>query len=433
MSGWTADGQPRPSLLRSAYASGELTPEALIECVYARMERDDRPGVWIHASPARKKRCARARRARRLCATDLPLYGVPFAVKDNIDVAGLPTTAALSGVRLRARRSRAAVGGRAACAPARCCLGKINLDQFATGLVGTRSPYGACQQRVRPSVPLRRLELGLGASRWPRTTCRFALGTDTAGSGACPRRSTTSSASSPRAASSPPRRGAGLRQPRLRRPCSRVTSRTRRASASVMLGRPAGPRSPRRRRASRFAVPARAGVLRRRATSSARVRARGRAAVRAGRRRRVVIDYAPFASSATCCTDRSWSSACSAWARSSSAPGRRAADHARHHPGRQEVVSAATRSWRFQRLRACCAQRAWPRSRAVRLHASCPRFPRHFTPRGRSARPAPPTTSSGIYTRFVNFLGCPVLAVPADFRGDGLPYGIRCWPCPART
>ena len=80
----------------------------------------------------------------------LPLYGIPFAVKDNIDVAGLPTTAACPAFAYVPERS-AHVVERLEQAGA-ILIGKTNLDQFATGLVGTRSPYGAPRERVRSAT-----------------------------------------------------------------------------------------------------------------------------------------------------------------------------------------------------------------------------------------------------------------------------------------
>ena len=95
--------------------------------------------VLAQAATVQKRRAGRGR---------LPLYGVPFAVKDNIDVAGRPTTAGCPGLRLCRRRS-APVVARLLDAGA-ILVGKTNLDQFATGLAGDRSPYGACRNAVRP-------------------------------------------------------------------------------------------------------------------------------------------------------------------------------------------------------------------------------------------------------------------------------------------
>ena len=113
----------------------------------------------------------------------LPLYGVPFGVKDNIDVEGLPTTAACPEFAYAPARS-AAVVERLAEAGA-IVIGKTNLDQFATGLVGTRSPYGAVPNSFDPTYVSGGSSSG-SASVVARGLVPFALGTDTAGSGRVP-------------------------------------------------------------------------------------------------------------------------------------------------------------------------------------------------------------------------------------------------------
>ena len=113
----------------------------------------------------------------------LPLYGIPVTVKDNIDVAGLPTTAACPAYLYRAKRDATAVARlRAAGA---LILGKTNLDQFATGLVGVRSPYGVGRNlfdaKMIPGGSSSGSALSVGAGIAP-----LSLGTDTAGSGRVP-------------------------------------------------------------------------------------------------------------------------------------------------------------------------------------------------------------------------------------------------------
>ena len=144
--------------------------------------RGDRPGDLDRA----RRRPTPARRgggARRQGPAGLPLFGVPFAVKDNIDVAGLPTTAACPAFAYLPERSATAVERlRAAGA---LLIGKTNLDQFATGLVGVRSPYGA------PRSPFDSRYVSGGSSSGSavavsRGLVNFALGTDTAGSGRVP-------------------------------------------------------------------------------------------------------------------------------------------------------------------------------------------------------------------------------------------------------
>ena len=114
---------------------------------------------------------------------DFPLYGVPFAVKDNIDVAGMPTTAACPAFSYRPEQD-ATVVARLKAAGA-IVVGKTNLDQFATGLVGTRSPYGAVPNTFDETYVSGGSSSG-SASAVARGQVAFALGTDTAGSGRVP-------------------------------------------------------------------------------------------------------------------------------------------------------------------------------------------------------------------------------------------------------
>jgi allophanate hydrolase len=127
--------------LGDAYRRG-LAPSQVVGEIARRCDACDDPAVWIH-------RIALADLERRACELERlgpqgrPLYGIPVAVKDNIDVEGLPTTAACPAFAYTAGASAPAVL-RLLDAGA-ILIGKTNLDQFATGLVGTRSPYGACR------------------------------------------------------------------------------------------------------------------------------------------------------------------------------------------------------------------------------------------------------------------------------------------------
>lgn len=114
----------------------------------------------------------------------LPLFGVPFAVKDNIDVRGFPTTAACPAFTSEAATSDAAVVARLKTAGA-IVIGKTNMDQFATGLVGTRSPHGAVPNAFDPSRVSGGSSSGSGVVV-ARGVVPFSLGTDTAGSGRVP-------------------------------------------------------------------------------------------------------------------------------------------------------------------------------------------------------------------------------------------------------
>ncbi|SIT08023.1 allophanate hydrolase [Achromobacter sp. MFA1 R4] len=113
----------------------------------------------------------------------LPLYGVPFAIKDNIDAAGWPTTAACPEFAYTAREDATVV--RRLRAAGAILIGKTNLDQFATGLVGTRSPHGAVANTFNPEYVSGGSSSG-SASVVARGIAAFSLGTDTAGSGRVP-------------------------------------------------------------------------------------------------------------------------------------------------------------------------------------------------------------------------------------------------------
>jgi allophanate hydrolase len=171
------------STLRRRYEAGD-TPLDVVEDVLARVERRRGEGVWINLfAPDELRVAARAVIVRRARGEALPLYGVPFAVKDNIDVAGLPTTAACPAFAYTPRAS-APVVARLVDAGA-FVVGKTNMDQFATGLVGTRSPYGV------PRNPFDARLIPGGSSSGSAVAVAsglvsFALGTDTAGSGRVP-------------------------------------------------------------------------------------------------------------------------------------------------------------------------------------------------------------------------------------------------------
>ena len=138
--------------------------------------------AWIHiCTPAQLKK--QFDQLEKQDIQRLPLYGVPFAVKDNIDVEGWVTTAACPEYAYVASDT-AEVVNRLQAAGA-VLLGKTNLDQFATGLVGTRSPYGAVPNTFLTDYVSGGSSSG-SASVVARGLVAFALGTDTAGSGRIP-------------------------------------------------------------------------------------------------------------------------------------------------------------------------------------------------------------------------------------------------------
>lgn len=170
--------------LRARYAAGTLTPVTMAEAVAARMEASTDPAIFI----GRFGRDALVRQAEALLrrapeANSLPLWGISCAVKDNIDVSGLPTTAACPAFAYQPEAD-AVVVARLRAAGA-IIVGKTNLDQFATGLNGTRSPHGAPRCVFDPAFISGGSSSG-SAVAVAAGLVAFALGTDTAGSGRVP-------------------------------------------------------------------------------------------------------------------------------------------------------------------------------------------------------------------------------------------------------
>ena len=169
--------------LAAAYRAG-LSPSAVIEETYRRLEQRAGDHVWTHIV-ARADALRDAYRIEQLAAqgVDLPLYGLQFGVKDNIDVEGLPTSAACDGFTYTASRTATVVEKlRAAGA---ILIGKQNMDQFATGLVGIRSPQGYCRN------PFDRSYVPGGSSSGSAVAvstgqASFSIGSDTGGSGRVP-------------------------------------------------------------------------------------------------------------------------------------------------------------------------------------------------------------------------------------------------------
>jgi allophanate hydrolase len=164
----------------AAHRRGAATPEQTVARSYERIRARDDKAIFISL---RDEAEAMAEARALTGKADLPLYGVPVAVKDNIDVAGLPTTAACPAFAYKPHRDSTAVAKlRAAGA---VVIGKTNLDQFATGLVGVRSPYGVPKNTIKdelvPGGSSSGSAVAVAAGLVP-----LALGTDTAGSGRVP-------------------------------------------------------------------------------------------------------------------------------------------------------------------------------------------------------------------------------------------------------
>lgn len=172
--------------IAEAVVAGKTSAEQVARDTLARIAAYAaiQPAVWIHRLPAAEVLAmARAVDERLAAGETLPLAGVPFAIKDNIDLAGSPTTAGCPEFAYDPAQS-ATVVARLIAAGA-VPVGKTNLDQFATGLNGTRSPYGA------PACAFNRAYVSGGSSSGSAIAVAaglvpIALGTDTAGSGRVP-------------------------------------------------------------------------------------------------------------------------------------------------------------------------------------------------------------------------------------------------------
>ncbi len=417
------------SSLAAAYAAG-ATPVQIVREVYARIAARGDDHAWISLFPEETVLAeAAALERRRASGESLPLFGVPFAVKDNLDVVGLPTTAACPAFSYKpdadaevVRRLRAAGA---------LVIGKTNLDQFATGLVGVRSPYGA------PSSVFDDDYISGGSSSGSAVAVAagivsFALGTDTAGSGRVP-------AAFNNLVGWKPTKGLlstrGLVPACRSLDCVSVFALTCADAAAVAAvvaaydeadpySRPAPPGARGEFPATfRFGVP-RAGQLeffgdgeaaRLYAESVERLRTLGGESVE--------IDFAPFSETAALLYSGPWVAE------------RLAAitPFAEQHPEALHPVTAAIIGG-AKRFNAVDTFRAFYRLEELRRAASAvwagidvlllPTTPTIYTHADLAKEPVLLNTRLGTYTNFVNLLDLSALAVPAGFRADGLPLGV---------
>ena len=167
--------------LRSAYQKG-LNPTELVDEIYRRIISVNDPGIFIHLREKGEVKCEAARLSETK-ALSKPLWGIPFVIKDNIDVGGIPTTAGCPAFAYTPEKSSFVVDR--LLKSGALLIGKTNLDQFATGLVGIRTPY------VPPKNALSEKIIPGGSSSGSAVAVAqglvsFSLGTDTAGSGRVP-------------------------------------------------------------------------------------------------------------------------------------------------------------------------------------------------------------------------------------------------------
>lgn len=414
--------------LRKRLRNNELTPTRLARDVLAAASLGDQHHAWIY----RLSDDAVMAQAQRLettpSARHLPLYGVPFAIKDNIDFAGHPTTAACPAFSHTADATATAVQ-RLLDAGA-ILIGKTNLDQFATGLVGTRSPYGACTNAFDARY------ISGGSSSGSALTVAlnlvsFSLGTDTAGSGRVP-------AGFGNIIGLKPTRGAistaGVVPACRSLDCVSIFALTAGDAWNVYQvahGYDAGDAYSRHPQASRGipAAPLRCGVPRASQlefcgdAEATRMFERGVALVEQSGGTVVEIDFAPFSETAALLYQGPWVAE-----RLAGIKDFFAAHKDEMYPVTREITATGAKytavdtfeaTYRLQELR----QRAAAELKDIDVLA-VPTSPTIYTLEQIAAEPVKFNSNLGLYTNFVNLLDLAAIAVPAGMRKDGLPSGI---------
>jgi allophanate hydrolase len=412
--------------LRAAYRQGWLTPAELVERVLQRVDQYPDPAVWISRVPTQAVR-ERAAALMAMDAADLPLYGIPFAVKDNMDVAGVPTTAACPAFAYTPERT-ATVVQRLLDAGA-ILIGKTNLDQFATGLVGTRSPYGAPRCVFDPRYVSGGSSSG-SAVAVAAELVSFALGTDTAGSGRVP-------AAFNNLVGIKPSRGllstAGIVPACRSLDCVSVFAATvSDACAVVAVAQGPDPLDPYSREGGSASLPhrgLRVGVLAEADrcfdgdAGSAVLYDAAVERMRALGAEILTFDYAPFREASALLYAGPWV----AERLAAIAPFYAAHAGALDPTVRGIIESGSAYSaadlfvaqYRLQALLRDTAS-AWD-AFDVMLLPTAPTIP---TVESVAADPVGRNSLLGTYTNFVNLLDLAAVAVPAGFRPDGLPFGV---------
>jgi allophanate hydrolase len=415
--------------LAAAYREGSTTPRELIAEALARCAADTH-GAWIRVLTAAEVEPYLAA-LDRAAPGSLPLYGIPFAIKDNIDLAGIPTTAGCPTYAYTPARS-AFVVERLLAAGA-VPLGKTNLDQFAAGLVGVRSPYGVCRNALDPDY------LAGGSSAGSAVAvalgqAAFALGTDTAGSGRIP-------AAFNGLVGLKPSRGllstAGVVPACASLDCVSVFATTAADAAAVFevargfdavqpFSRRSGPQRGALPARFRFGVPAptQRAFFGDDAYAAAFDAALERLQAVGGER--VEIDFAPFAEAARLLYEGPWLAE-----RYLAIEDFLAANPDALHPVTRRIIGAGGGG------RAADAFQAGYRLAALRRAAEAelarvdvmvtPTAGTHYRIAEVEADPIALNSNLGYYTNFMNLLDLAACAVPAGFTDAGLPFGITCF------
>jgi allophanate hydrolase len=404
-----------------------------IAAIYDRIESAPLHPVWISLVP----REAALERARRLeddsSATAMPLYGRPFAIKDNIDLAGLPTTAGCPAYAYSPHSDATVVAGLIAAGA--IPIGKTNLDQFATGLVGTRSPYGACSSMFDSRYISGGSSAG-SAVAVASGLVEFSLGTDTAGSGRVP-------AAFNGLVGLKPTRGllsmAGVVPACRSLDCVSIFARTcgealdvwnaargfdpldaySRAASPTQLGTAAGLAAG----AFRFGVPPADQLEFFGDDEAAQLYAQAVNGLEAIGGEKVEIDFRIFRDAANLLYSGPWV------AERLAAIGPFVEKHSSEmDPVVRQIISGASRFSAVETFRAMYRLQELTRAAAaewVRMDVlALPTTGTIYTHEAIAADPITLNTNLGYYTNFVNLLDLAAVAIPAGFHTNGLPFGI---------
>lgn len=415
--------------LAVAYRDRSLTPTRVIEDVLAAVDGFADRNIWIAPPDAATLR-AQAAALEAAGPGDSPLWGIPFVIKDNIDVAGLTTTAGCKAFAHRADATAPVV--QALLDAGAILVGKTNLDQFATGLNGTRSDYGVCRNAFDP------VYLAGGSSAGSAVAvalglASFSLGTDTAGSGRVP-------ASFNNLVGLKPTRGLlstrGVLPACRSLDCMSIFALTAADAETVFdacavfdaadaYARPArpGPLPVASPRGLRIAVP-RAGVLAADCDAEAlAAHARAVAALVGAGAVAVEVDIAPLLQAALLLYEGPWVAERYAAIRDFYDATPEAV-----HPvvrgiiaraGDYDARAAFEADYRLMALRRE-AEAVWASCDALLL----PTAPTHYTVDAVLADPLKTNNWLGRYTNFVNLLDLAAVAVPAGQGANGLPVGV---------
>jgi allophanate hydrolase len=416
--------------LTNAYRTGQVGPSDIVTAVLGRIEAAGDDGVWISKVSPEDMRA----RARNLEAMDQakrqarPLWGIPFAVKDNIDVAGLPTTAGCPDFAYVAERNATVVDNLLAAGA--ILVGKTNLDQFATGLVGVRSPYGIARNPFNADYIPGGSSSG-SAVAVSSGLVSFALGTDTAGSGRVP-------AGFNNIVGLKPSKGlistAGVVPACRSLDCVSIFALTVADSMVVLnvaaapdtadpYSRPAPPAAPALSVPIRIGVPHRAQLSFFGDSQAEALHDQALARLEKLGAHLVPIDFSPFSEAAALLYQGAWV------AERTAAVG----DFIRARPDavlpvtkgiimggdQKSAVEAFRAAYRLEELRAVTMV-TWAQVDAMALPTSGTIYKIAEV----LADPVATNSNLGAYTNFANLLDLCGIAVPAGFREDGMPAGI---------